>query len=57
MIGFDASNVGDYLKAADVVNVMLDDRGLYCRHYEYVHFENAHQIPADTFREQLPKSG
>lgn len=58
---FDASNVGDYLKAADV-NVMLDDPDAVFidmrNHYEYEvgHFENALEIPADTFREQLPKA-
>ncbi|ACF64036.1 rhodanese-related sulfurtransferase [Salmonella enterica] len=58
---FDASNVGDYLKAADV-NEMLDDPDAVFidmrNHYEYEvgHFENALEIPADTFREQLPKA-
>lgn len=58
---FDASNVGDYLKAADV-NAMLDDPDAVFidmrNHYEYEvgHFENALEIPADTFREQLPKA-
>lgn len=58
---FDASNVGDYLKAADV-NAMLDDPDAVFidmrNHYEYEvgHFENALEISADTFREQLPKA-
>ncbi|WP_171923637.1 oxygen-dependent tRNA uridine(34) hydroxylase TrhO [Salmonella bongori] len=58
---FDASNVGDYLKAAEV-NAMLDDPDAVFidmrNHYEYEvgHFENALEIPADTFREQLPKA-
>lgn len=58
---FNASNVGDYLKAADV-NAMLDDPDAVFidmrNHYEYEvgHFENALEIPADTFREQLPKA-
>ena len=58
---FDASDVGDYLKAAEV-NAMLDDPDAVCidmrNHYEYEvgHFENALEIPADTFRDQLPKA-
>lgn len=56
---FDASDVGHYLKA-DQVNLMLDDpQSLFVdmrNHYEYEvgHFDNAMEIPADTFREQLP---
>lgn len=56
---FDASKVGEYLKAAEV-NAMLDDPDAVFidmrNHYEYEvgHFENALEIPADTFREQLP---
>ncbi|ENJ2458967.1 rhodanese-related sulfurtransferase [Salmonella enterica] len=58
---FDASNVGAYLKAAEV-NAMLDDPDAIFidmrNHYEYEvgHFENALEIPADTFCEQLPKA-
>ncbi|EJI9008504.1 rhodanese-related sulfurtransferase [Escherichia albertii] len=58
---FDASNVGEYLQAAEV-NALLDDpNALFIdmrNHYEYEvgHFENALEIPADTFREQLPKA-
>lgn len=58
---FDASNVGEYLKAAEV-NAMLDDPDAVFidmrNHYEYEvgHFENALEIPADTFRDQLPKA-
>ncbi|HDT6546832.1 TPA: rhodanese-related sulfurtransferase [Kluyvera ascorbata] len=58
---FDASDVGDYLKAAEV-NAMLDDPDAVFidmrNHYEYEvgHFEQALEIPADTFREQLPKA-
>lgn len=58
---FDASDVGAYLKAAEV-NAMLDDPDAIFidmrNHYEYEvgHFENALEIPADTFREQLPKA-
>ncbi|WP_437610668.1 oxygen-dependent tRNA uridine(34) hydroxylase TrhO [Erwinia sp. V71] len=56
---FDASNVGAYLKA-DEVNAMLDDPDAVFvdmrNHYEYEvgHFDNALEIPADTFRDQLP---
>lgn len=56
---FDASNVGKYLKA-DEVNAMLDDPDAVFvdmrNHYEYEvgHFDNALEIPADTFRDQLP---
>ncbi len=56
---FDASRVGRYLNAAEV-NAMLDDPDVLFvdmrNHYEYEvgHFDNAIEIPADTFREQLP---
>jgi len=56
---FDASNVGKYLKA-DEVNAMLDDPDAVFvdmrNHYEYEvgHFDDALEIPADTFRDQLP---
>jgi UPF0176 protein len=58
---FDPSDVGEYL-TADGVNAMLDDPdALFIdmrNHYEYEvgHFERALEIPADTFREQLPKA-
>lgn len=58
---FNAADVGEYLKAAEV-NAMLDDPDAVFidmrNHYEYEvgHFENAMEIPADTFREQLPKA-
>ena len=58
---FNPANVGEYLKAAEV-NAMLDDPDAVFidmrNHYEYEvgHFENAMEIPADTFREQLPKA-
>lgn len=58
---FDASDVGEYLNAA-AVNQMLDDPDAVFidmrNHYEYEvgHFDNALEIPADTFREQLPKA-
>ncbi|OON40713.1 hypothetical protein BTJ39_06415 [Izhakiella australiensis] len=56
---FDASHVGAYLKAAEV-NAMLDDPDAVFvdmrNHYEYEvgHFDNALEVPADTFRDQLP---
>ncbi|MDU4093986.1 MAG: rhodanese-related sulfurtransferase [Pantoea sp.] len=56
---FDASQVGAYLKA-DEVNAMLDDPDAVFvdmrNHYEYEvgHFDQALEIPADTFRDQLP---
>ncbi|PHM49823.1 oxygen-dependent tRNA uridine(34) hydroxylase TrhO [Xenorhabdus sp. KK7.4] len=56
---FNPSETGEYLKA-DQVNQMLDDPETVFvdmrNHYEYEvgHFENAIEIPSDTFREQLP---
>ncbi len=58
---FNPGNIGAYLKAAEV-NAMLDDPDAVFvdmrNHYEYEvgHFDNALEIPADTFREQLPMS-
>jgi predicted sulfurtransferase len=55
---FNPADVGEYLKAG---NAMLDDPDAVFidmrNHYEYEvgHFENAMEIPADTFREQ-PKA-
>lgn len=56
---FDPSDVGHYLNAGQV-NAMADDpQTLFVdmrNHYEYEvgHFEQAIEIPSDTFREQLP---
>lgn len=56
---FNPANVGQYLKAQQV-NQMIDDQNTLFidmrNHYEYEvgHFENALEIPSDTFREQLP---
>lgn len=56
---FNPENVGEYLKA-DRVNQMIDDPDTLFvdmrNHYEYEvgHFENAIEVPSDTFREQLP---
>jgi len=56
---FNMANRGKYL-AADEFNKMTDDPNTIVvdmrNHYEYEvgHFENAIEIPSDTFREQLP---
>lgn len=56
---FNACDVGDYLQAAEV-NALLDDPDAVFvdmrNHYEYEvgHFDKALEIPADTFRDQLP---
>lgn len=56
---FSLDEVGEYLKA-DQVNKMIDDPNTLFvdmrNHYEYEvgHFENAVEIPSDTFKEQLP---
>jgi UPF0176 protein len=56
---FNPANVGKYLKA-DEVNQMIDDPETVFvdmrNHYEYEvgHFQNAIEVPSDTFREQLP---
>jgi UPF0176 protein len=56
---FDASNTGTYLNAEgfnkaieDPNTIVVDMRNHY--EYEVGHFENAIEIPSDTFREQLP---
>lgn len=56
---FNPSDIGAYLKA-DAVNAMANDPDTLFvdmrNHYEYEvgHFENALEVPSDTFREQLP---
>jgi len=57
--GFDMANRGRYVDAeqfnvltADPNTVVIDMRNHY--EYEVGHFENAIEIPSDTFREQLP---
>lgn len=56
---FDPSEVGGYLRAEEV-NALVDDPGAVFvdmrNHYEYEvgHFDNALEVPSDTFREQLP---
>jgi UPF0176 protein len=56
---FDMQNKGRYVNA-EQMNVLLKDPGTIVvdmrNHYEYEvgHFENAIEVPSDTFREQLP---
>jgi UPF0176 protein len=56
---FDPARVGQYLKAEEV-NKMIDDPDTIFvdmrNHYEYEvgHFQDAIEIPSDTFRDQLP---
>ncbi|HSC53079.1 MAG TPA: rhodanese-related sulfurtransferase [Phnomibacter sp.] len=56
---FSMERKGRYLKAAEV-NVLMENPDTLVidmrNHYEYEvgHFENAIEIPSDTFREQLP---
>lgn len=56
---FDPSRTGKYLKAKEY-NEIVEQPGTIVvdmrNHYEYEvgHFENAIEIPSDTFREQLP---
>ena len=56
---FSVENGGEYLSAEEfnkltenVETIVVDMRNYY--EYEVGHFENAVEIPADTFREQLP---
>lgn len=56
---FSVENKGEYLNAEEfnqltenAETVIVDMRNYY--EYEVGHFENAKEIPADTFREQLP---
>ncbi|MDQ3636136.1 MAG: rhodanese-related sulfurtransferase, partial [Acidobacteriota bacterium] len=56
---FSVENKGEYLNAEEFnkltenpETVVVDMRNFY--EYEVGHFENAKEIPADTFREQLP---
>jgi UPF0176 protein len=59
--GFDMSRKGQYVDAAtfnrlteDPETIVVDMRNHY--EYEVGHFENAIEVPSDTFREQLPMS-
>lgn len=56
---FNPSNVGHYLKAEAVNKMAEDPETIFVdmrNHYEYEvgHFENAIEVPSDTFRDQLP---
>jgi UPF0176 protein len=56
---FNPSDVGRYLKAEEVNNMIEDPETIFVdmrNHYEYEvgHFENAMEVPSDTFRDQLP---
>jgi UPF0176 protein len=57
--GFDMNRKGKYVTAPEM-NELMKDAGTIVidmrNHYEYEvgHFENAIEIPSDTFREQLP---
>ncbi len=56
---FSLANVGTYLKAKEVNEMMADPETIFVdmrNHYEYEvgHFKNAIEVPSDTFKEQLP---
>jgi UPF0176 protein len=56
---FDMANKGKYVNAAEFNSLTKDPDTIVVdmrNHYEYEvgHFENAIEIPSDTFREQLP---
>jgi UPF0176 protein len=58
---FSVQRTGQYLKAAqfnqlaeDPDTVVVDMRNYY--EYEVGHFENALEVPSDTFRDQLPRA-
>ena len=58
-MNFNPANVGRYLKAAEVNEMIEDPETVFVdmrNHYEYEvgHFKNAVEVPSDTFREQLP---
>jgi UPF0176 protein len=56
---FDSSNTGEYLSAQDLNNLYNDNNNIIIvdmrNHYEFEigHFENAIEVPSETFREQL----
>lgn len=57
--GFSMQNKGKYVNAAEMNELLKDDDTVVIdmrNHYEYEvgHFENAIEIPSDTFRDQLP---
>ena len=56
---FSLNNVGTYLKAQEVNEMMKSPDTIFVdmrNHYEYEvgHFKNALEVPSDTFKEQLP---
>ena len=56
---FNPANVGRYLRAEEVNDMIAKPDTIFVdmrNHYEYEvgHFENALEVPSDTFREQLP---
>ena len=56
---FDVTKTGGYLKAQEVNEMIADPETIFVdmrNHYEYEvgHFENAIEVPSETFREQLP---
>jgi UPF0176 protein len=56
---FDMQNKGRYVNAEQMNNLLKDPGTIVVdmrNHYEYEvgHFENAIEVPSDTFREQLP---
>ncbi|HET8572904.1 MAG TPA: rhodanese-related sulfurtransferase [Edaphocola sp.] len=56
---FDPSKVGTYLKAPEINKMVEDPDTVFVdmrNHYEYEvgHFQNALEVPSDTFRDQLP---
>ena len=56
---FNPADVGHYLKAAETNELLSNPNTIVVdmrNHYEYEvgHFENAIEVPSDTFREQLP---
>lgn len=58
-LSFDPSRTGKYLKAREFNELSTDPNVVIVdmrNHYEYEigHFENAIEVPSDTFREQLP---
>jgi UPF0176 protein len=58
---FSMEQKGKYVNAAQMNELLQDDHTIVIdmrNHYEYEvgHFENAIEIPSDTFREQLPMS-
>ena len=58
-LSFDPSKTGKYLKANEFNELSLNPDVVIVdmrNHYEYEvgHFENAIEVPSDTFREQLP---